>query len=152
MKGADDVHEAVSYARPMSRFCVYTIRQSADLDAAYERGGRGRFSENTRWKTGQQLFQAAERHREAMAVIFAAAEWIDRLLYHALLEDIAFDEADSGVVTTMYRFTGLTRIEQHLPLSTLTLRSTGRALSDSYIRPYTICFTPDFLLRSGRKQ
>ncbi len=63
-----------------------------------------------------------------------------------MLEDVQINETDGDLPKTTYRFTGLTRIEQSLPLSTLTLKNTRKSLSDKYIRPYAICFTPAFLL------
>ncbi len=150
MSGEREVRQDMLHERPVSRFCVYTIRHTNDLDAAYRQGGDGAFTENTTWKTGRALFLEAQRHREAMPVIFASAEGTDRLIYYAMLSDVRIEETDPDAATTTYRFTGLTPIEQHLPLRSLTLRSTGRPLSDNYIRPYSICFTPDFLLRPRR--
>jgi hypothetical protein len=66
----------------------------------------------------------------------------DRLIYYATLKDIAINESD---LTTTYEFTGLQQIASHLPLSSLKLRSTNRALSNNYIRPYAICLTPSFV-------
>ncbi len=129
-------------SRNLSPCCVYTIRHPQDLDEAYRGGGSGGFTENKVWKTGQRLFLEAKRDGQRMPVIFASADVTTALLYHAVLSDLVLDEEDS---TTSYRFTHLERVEGNLPLSSLRLRSTNRPLSDDYIRPYAICYTPSFI-------
>jgi hypothetical protein len=77
-----------------------------------------------------------------MPVVFASADLTDRLIYYATLKDVEINESD---LTTTYEFTGLQKIASHLPLGSLKLRSTNRALSDNYIRPYAVCLTPSFV-------
>jgi hypothetical protein len=129
-------------SQPISPFCIYTIRHHQDLDEAFRSGGNGQFMENTMWNTGQRLFLEAKKYGQRMPVIFASADITDRLIYYAMLKDVEINESDS---TTTYEFTGLHQIVSHLPLSSLTLRSTNRPLSDNYIRPYAICLTPSFV-------
>ena len=127
----------------LSPVCVYTIRHHQDLDEAYHSGGNGRFTENTTWNTGQRLFLEAKKNHQRMPVVFATAGiGTDSLIYYAMLKDVEINESDS---TTTYEFTDLQRIATHHPLSSLTLRSTNRPLSDNYIRPYAICLTPYFV-------
>ncbi len=129
-------------SQPLSPFCIYTIRHHEDLDEAYRSGGNGQFTENTMWNTGHRLFLEAKKNAQRMPVIFASADITDRLIYYATLKDVEINESDS---TTTYEFSGLRQIGSHQPLSSLTLRSTKRPLSDSYIRPYAICLTPPFV-------
>ncbi len=126
----------------LSPFSIYTIRHQRDLDAAYRGSRDGGFTENTTWKTGQKLFLEAKKNNQRMPVIFASADVTDKLIYYRILSDVQVDETNS---TTKYEFTDLEQITRDLPLSTLKLRSTNRPLSDSFIRPYAICFTPSFI-------
>lgn len=129
-------------SQSLSPFCIYTIRHQKDLDEAFRSGGNGQFTENTTWNTGYRLFLEARKNGQRMPVIFASADITDRLIYYAMLKDVDVNEADS---TTTYEFTGLHQITSHRQLSSLRLRSTGRSLSDNYIRPYAICHTPSFI-------
>jgi hypothetical protein len=129
-------------SQSLSPFCIYTIRHQQDLDEAYRSGGIGQFTENKTWNTGHRLYLEAKKNGQRMPVIFASADFTDRLIYHATLKDIVINESDS---TTTYEFTGLQQFASHLPLSSLKLRSTNRALSNDYIRPYAICLTPSFV-------
>jgi hypothetical protein len=128
--------------QPLSPFCVYTIRHQQDLHEAYRRGGIGQFTENKTWNTGHRLYLEAKKNGQWMPVVFASADLTDRLIYYATLKDVEINESD---LTTTYEFTGLQQIASHLPLSSLKLRSTNRALSDNYIRPYAVCLTPSFV-------
>jgi hypothetical protein len=78
-----------------------------------------------------------------MPIIFAAAEDGPKgLLYYAMLEGV---ETDSLNQTTAYKFTELKEIPARPPLSSLRKKSDGRPLSDDFIRPYSICYTPSFV-------
>lgn len=126
----------------LSPFCVYTIRHSETLDEIFRSGGSEEFEENTTWKTGRQLFLEAEDGGMRMPVIFAPADVGDKLLYYAVLTRVEVDYENGN---TTYAFTDLTPIEGDHPLSSLKLRSSGRPLSDTFIRPYAICVTPSFI-------
>jgi hypothetical protein len=80
-----------------------------------------------------------------LPVIFAAAETIDGLIYWAIVTDIHIDDRGPFDASTTMTFIGMRPLPNKPPLSALRLRSTGQPLSDSYIRPYAICHTPDFL-------
>jgi len=124
-----------------SKYCIYTIRQSDWLDERYQVNRAGTVTEGKSWKTGQELFNAAQADGETMPVVFAAAESITGLIYWAKLTSIAIKESGTGAETT-YTFTDLTPIGPGHDLSELTLRESRRPLSDNYIRPYAICDTP----------
>lgn len=138
----EEVLRLAGERKPISPFCIYTIRSRRDLDETYLRNGKGEFTENKTWKTGWKLFQEAKRSGQRMPVIFASAEVTDKLIYYALLNDIEIDETN---YTTRYEFTQLEKVKGDLPLSTLRLRSTNQPLSENYIRPYAICLTPSFI-------
>lgn len=42
--------------RNISRYCVYTIRDSVKLDEVYDEGGNDSFKENRKWVEGKKLF------------------------------------------------------------------------------------------------
>ena len=77
-----------------------------------------------------------------MPVIFSAAEQEARLIYWATIDDITIDEDDR---TTTCTYTNLKPITPSRPLSSLRMRSTRQPLSEDFIRPYAICYTPAFL-------
>jgi hypothetical protein len=129
-------------SKPLSPFSIYTIRHQRDLDETHRGSGKGGFTTNRIWRTGQKLFQEAERNGQRMPVIFASADITDKLLYYAMLNEIEIAETN---VTTRYEFTELDEVKGDLPLSTLKLRSTNRPLSENYIRPYAVCHTPTFI-------
>lgn len=127
----------------ISKFCVYTILHSDTLKAALGNGGRGAATEKHVWITGKKLFNEAGRNGVRMPIIFAAAEDGPKgLLYYAMLEGV---ETDSLNQTTAYKFTELKEIPARPPLSSLRKKSDGRPLSDNFIRPYSICYTPSFV-------
>lgn len=126
----------------LSDFCIYTIHNSTELDTICQSNGVGMFVENKRWVEGRRLYLDAKHKGLKMPVILSAAEEISGLRYYAILTDVVNNAGDRS---TTYRFTGLTRIKEEPPLSTLILKSTGKPLSNAYIRTYVICHTPQFL-------
>ena len=125
----------------ISEFCIYTMRKSDNLQYIYLGDGAGKFSEKKIWRTGHALFQQAREENKKMPIFFSAAEEYSGLIYFAFLESI-----EIGDSVTTYSFSNLNEIDEPKPLSSLKLRSSHRPLSDNYIRPYAICYTPDFLI------
>ena len=130
----------------ISSFSIYTMRHSNKLDEVYRSGGEGHFTENSRWVTGERLFLEAQKNGVQMPVIFSAAEKDSGLIYFGMLTKIELNDGQSDKPQTTYWFTGLTRLDDFRPLSSLTLLSTRKPLSDKFIRPYAICYTPAFLV------
>lgn len=127
--------------RNLSRYCIYTMRHTDQLQDVYEnKGGSDTFTENKRWVEGERLFRESQRNNEQMPILFTAAEKEGGLLYYALLEAV---EVDDDASTTTYSFGELTPFDEERPKSSLVKRSDNKPLSDNYIRPYAICFTPD---------
>jgi len=121
---------------------VYTMRNRDDLDYVFASGGAGSYIENRSWKTALELFQKSQRAGEKMPLFFSAADYQSGLIYFAFLDDIEICVDDADRPLTRYSFNGLTGLSIPKPLSSLLLRSTGKPLSDNYIRPYAICYTP----------
>ena len=129
----------------LSRYCVYTIRHTADLDNVYENeGGSGEFAENRKWVQGEELFREAERNGEKMPILFAPAEKDGGLVYRAILTSVEVAGSDPEKGMTRYVFTDLAKLKQEPPKSSLVKKSNNKPLSDDYIRPYVVCHTPSF--------
>lgn len=125
----------------ISDFCIYTMRKRDNLQYIYLGDRAGKFSEKKIWRTGHALFQQAMEENKKMPIFFSAADENSLLIYFAFLESIVI--GDSG---TTYTFTALKKIIEPKPLNTLKLRSSRRQLSNDFIRPYAICYTPDYLI------
>ncbi|MGH3086895.1 MAG: hypothetical protein ACRDSJ_06200 [Rubrobacteraceae bacterium] len=126
----------------ISEYCVYTILHRRRLDGIFETEKAGEAKEKNVWREGERLFREARKNGERMPVVFSAADVGGGLFYYAFLEDVDIDEESSS---TKYKFARLTKIEDNPPKSSLKLKSSGRALSDDYIRPYAVCHTPSFV-------
>ena len=132
---------------PVSGFCVYTIAQTSKLkEKEKENGGKGNLTEHKNWATARKLLLEAKAKGEAMFIVFAPAEDTRELIFWARLDDIRIQSVEKQTTTT-YDFSGLTAFPKPVPKKkSLVLRSSGRNISASFIRPYAICKTPKFLL------
>jgi GTP pyrophosphokinase len=127
----------------LAEFCIYTILHTHKLSEALENDGVGEGVEHSVWRTGETLFKQAQQDGLQMPVIFAAADpGAPGLLYHGILKSVNIDDEGQR---TKYEFGRLTAIPERPPLSTLIKQSDNEPLSDTFIRPYCICFTPAFL-------
>lgn len=127
-----------------SKQCVYTMRKRDKLDFIYLSGGTDTISENKNWKTCYSLFMEAKERQKKMPILFSAADESSGLIYYALLESITINK-EHGIYRTTYSFSHLTPLTDTQPRSSLVLHSTGKPLSNNYIRPYAVCRTPDWL-------
>lgn len=125
-------------------FCIYTIKHSKDLRFAFQNRRQGKFVELTNWKSGEELLIRARENNSVLSVVFAAAELTTNLIYWARIVNIQIKQATNGFETT-YEFDMLTKIKENPAKTTLRLKSTGQHLSENYIRPDAICYTPDYL-------
>lgn len=89
---------AASMATFDAPLCVYTIKHSDDLIS----GRSGTFHEKRAWATAKRLVDQADRKREPVIVLFAAAEKTDKLIARAILEDVQITETG-----TDYTFSNL---------------------------------------------
>jgi hypothetical protein len=121
-------------------YSIYTMKHSAKLREEAANNARGRLVEKKSWTTGNQLWTEANKEGQRLPLIFSAAEADSGLIYWAYVDDITVTDDGTACV-----YSELRPITPPRPLSSLRLKSTGRPLSDSYIRPYAICETPDFL-------
>jgi hypothetical protein len=132
----------MSEKQSVSQYCIYTMLHKQKLAEIFRSGGVGEAKEKKVWKEGQRLFLEAQKNEERMPVVFNAADTGGGLIYYAFLAAVEIDKDDSS---TTYKFTQLTKLEDKLPLSSLKLKSTNQPLSNDYIRPYAICYTPSFI-------
>ena len=122
------------------KFCIYTIKHGACLTCAEIEGSSVKYEEKTRWVTGSKLLQQAQQRNEKMPVLLADAVDCTILLYWGFLEEIKFEgEKTSYKIERVFRLAG-----DHKPQE-LILKSTGKPIAANYIRPYAICYTPDFI-------
>jgi len=124
----------------LAEHCVYTIVHADRLAKAERRGRPTTFNEAKRWVTAHKLWQRARKSGVEMAVLFADATDCSRLLHWGLLTDL--DISDSGTSFTVDRVRPLPT--GHSPQE-LVLRSSGERIASSFIRPYAVCQTPDFV-------
>jgi hypothetical protein len=123
------------------QFAVYTIRRSQELDNAFAKGGGGRFTERKRWVAALGLFEEAKRNGSQLPIIFAdAGDTCDGLLYYGFVRELSADDS-----TTTCHFEGLCRVAAGTQKHSLRLRSTGKPLSDDFIKPYAIVHTPGYI-------
>ena len=98
----------------LSRYCVYTIRHTDDLNNVYENeDGSGEFTENNRWVQGEKLLREAELTGKKVPILFAPAEKDGGLVYRAILISVEFDDSDPETPKTRYRFTDLARSREN---------------------------------------
>lgn len=123
--------------------CVYTMRHTRELEECARSGGHVIWRESRAWKTGREIVENRPGE-ETVPIIFSAAERDSGLIYYAQLESVTID--DEG---TKYEIVGLQALSEARPLSALTVVSSGEPLPDTHIRPYAICYTPEFLPPPG---
>jgi hypothetical protein len=131
----------------LSPACIYTIRHSRELHAAYFSGGYGELREHSPWVTGAKLFRDGRKNNQRVSLVFAPAEAdiISGVIYWALIDDIEV----TGESSTTIKFSDLQPFEKRQPLHSLIKLSDGVPLSDKYIRPYVPCRTPDYLFNAA---
>jgi hypothetical protein len=124
----------------ISEYCVYTIAHGDKLDRAEKTGQPTSFEERKSWVTGERLWRQARAANKAMPVVLADATDCSCLLFWGLLTKIQIEgDRTRCSVDRVQKFKG-----KHTPQE-LVLRRTGKKIASSYIRPYAICRTPDFL-------
>jgi hypothetical protein len=135
-------HQNKHMNHQLFNYAIYTIRDSKELDRIYKHGCNGQFTEKRKWKEGLSLFEQAKQSDARLPIIFAAAETTisGGLIYWALITDLNATEN-----STTYIFAELRPINSNPPLSSLRLKSTGKSLSDDFIKPLAYVHTPSFL-------
>lgn len=122
------------------KFCISTIVEGKKLKQ-FAAPGWGEVSEGKPRKTGKVLFLDACEIGARMPVILSDAAYnTENLLFWATLRRVDIED-----MRTTLRFDNIETIRGKHRRRELVLKSSGRNIAPHYIRPYAICFTPDFL-------
>lgn len=120
--------------------CVYTIVERNRLWAVSRDGGVSEpITEGRRWVGGKRLLDEAGAKNSQVALLFGDAADCSQLIAWALLDSVEIRDK-----TTDFKFRELRELSGHAPQE-LVLVSSGETMAPGFIRPYAICFTPDFL-------
>lgn len=136
-------YKQLDIASAVAPFAVYTILHHEKLNAMAEAGGTKTLRAKKRWVTGRELFVAARKNGQEMAILYADAVHCSRLLYWGRL--VALDVHDEG---TRYTVADLAPLSNKRTQG-LVLRSTNEHIAQGFIRPYAIVETPSFISRSA---
>ena len=127
-------------SRTFSEYCVYTIKQSEELEERAKNRQPATFTVWRSWATGERLWREAVAAKKAMPVLLGDATDCSRLLYWGFLTNVQVDGNETSFSIGQVR----AMKDKHSPQE-LILRSTGRKIKPKFIRPYAICRTPEFL-------
>lgn len=121
--------------------CVYTIVNINVIEQSQNNEDMsGSFIEKKSWKKAIDLGNQAAQEEKTFLLMLADAARIDGVLAIAIIDEIEILANGSTKVS----FSGAHWLREIQPLSKLRLLSSGQFLSDRYIRPYALCFTPEF--------
>lgn len=120
--------------------CVYTILHPKTLATHLEDGGDGEFDEAKKWVTASKLLAEAKRSGKRLAVVFADATHCARVIYWAEISAIK-----TGSHGTTCFFRGLRRLQPVRSQQELFLVSSVQRIAEGFIKPYAICWRPDFV-------
>lgn len=120
--------------------CVYTIVNINIIECGLLNDGYGSFVENKPWTTAAKQLHHSNQKDQIYLVLLANAALIDGIGWIGKIDEIML-LPDGGTKIT---FSGLHQLAEKVPLSELTLRSSGQPLSDAFIKPYALCITPQF--------
>lgn len=122
------------------KYCVYTIKHGDCLARDEKNGSSVDYTERRRWVAGSELLQHAQQRNEKMPLLLADATDCSTLVYWGFLKNIeVHDDHTNYTIERVLRLAG-----DHKPQE-LILKSTSKPIAANYIRPYAICFTPDFV-------
>lgn len=123
---------------------VYTLLPGDQLKAA-ARAGAFEFTERRPWVTADALLGRAWSKCARVAILFAPAEGSAAITHWGTIDTIEIVRNAQGGGVTRVRASGLRPIEPARKLSDLVLASTGKRLSQGFLRPYAIVNLPTFL-------
>jgi hypothetical protein len=127
-------------SKTFSEFCIYTIKQSEELEQRAKNRQPATFTVRRSWATGERLWLEAVTAKKAMPVLLGDATDCSRLLYWGFLTDVRVDSDETSFSVDQVR----PMKGKHSPQE-LILRSIGKRIKPKFIRPYAICRTPEFL-------
>jgi len=126
--------------RSIADSCVYTIVDGKELDRRFNKREASPFKEKKRWVTAGKKWLKGRSENMSMPVLFGDAAHCSRLLYWGLLTDLEVqDDGTSFTVDYLRKLNGRRKTQD------LVLQSTGKKIAPGFIKPYAICYTPQFL-------
>jgi hypothetical protein len=131
--------------KPLFHTSIYVNRASETLKKFEGKKRSSSLSEGKAWVTGKKIFEEARDSGHDVALIFAQYRELD---YWAIATAIEIQ----GDGSTDYSFSNLQPIPNSAhKRSDLTVKSTGKRMSNNFIRSYAIVKTPQFLLQQMGK-
>ncbi len=117
--------------------CLYTIRNKSQLDEAAEKGTRFAFTINMSWTGAKAEFEKAKLEGKDYIALFSNALQTDRIYHIGIIESIEVSKA------TTIEFAQIIKAENKILKCELEKLSGGK-IAKNFIRPYSLCKTPDF--------
>ena len=118
--------------------CLYTIRNKMHLDEAAEKETRFAFRINMSWSGAKNEFEKAKKEGKDYLALFSNAAQTDRIYHYGIVASI-----DISNSTTRIEFSQITQAENKIWKWDL-IKLSGGNLSKNFIRPYSLCKTPNF--------
>jgi len=125
--------------------CVFTIRNKADLDEATAKGGEYSLTEKRRWTRAEKELRKARQAGQEYIVLFADAAFDTEMVSYVGLVD-SIDVSDQTTVV----FSQIKRLENVIRKADL-VKLSGDHIHEKFIRPYSLCETPDLVGASFRE-
>jgi hypothetical protein len=118
--------------------CLYTIRNKMQLDEAVEKGTRFAFTINMSWSGAKAEFETATQEGKDYITLFANAAQTDQIHHVGYVESI-----ETSNKTTRIEFSQIIPVQNKIWKWDIEKLSGGK-ISKNFIRPYSLCKTPDF--------
>lgn len=129
--------------KPLFHAAIYLNRRPDDLQKAdHGESASDELIEHKNWSTGHKLWMEAKEAGCELPLIFGYEAPLE---YWAVARDILPFEN-----STRYRFAHLNKVTGGYRRRDLVLVSTGKLLSDQFIRSYAIVETPAFLSTAAK--
>jgi hypothetical protein len=126
-----------------SAFWVLSTRESRTLADHLAAGGSHEYGLSVTMREAARIFVQAELAGETVPIVFSNAEAkVMKLVYWGILDGV--NVSDHGRWTKL----SYTLVEHFKPpraISSLTLKSVNRAVSDDFQREYAVCLRPSFI-------
>ena len=117
--------------------CLYTIKSKTQLDEVARDGTSFAFTINMPWAGAKAEFAKAKQAGEEYIALFSDAAQTDKIYHLGIVASIEVDK------TTRIEFSKIMPVENEIWKSDL-VKLSGGNISKNFIRPYSLCRTPDF--------
>ena len=120
--------------------CVYTSKRKSDLVDCMKKGGTASYHIKTKMKSAALLLAKCRERGIALPIVISDAGCCINLVASGILA--AVDVGEDG---TTYSVERLQKFPGNRKLNELRLLKGGKNISENFIRPYALCFRPDFV-------